>query len=282
MATAQRYFRVDKIPAHGDIANPASDWQRIQRVSIGNVGIDTYSQSALIDEVLEHAFNGCDTRQIVTVNAQLYLLADKSLRYRECLNRAEYLCADGMPLVWACNQLGGLRIPRIAGVDLIEGLCRRGATRGLSVFFLGGRPETAELTAGILSRRYPGLKIAGFSCPDWGFEKQSETLDPVLNQIAQAKPHILFAGLGAPKQEFLIDEHIRRLKVPVAIGIGGSFEILSGSLLRAPEWMQTGGLEWAFRLIQEPGRLWKRYLFGNMGFLWSVTRWRLLAMRSGS
>ena len=246
------------------------------RLSIGHVGMDTYSEAALIAEVLDHALHGNVTRQIVTVNAQIYVLADKSARYRECLFTADYLCADGMPLVWACDRLGGLKVPRIAGVDLIEHLCRRGAADGLRVFLLGGRPETANMTAKNLSRRYPGLQIAGVSCPDWGFEKNEETLSPVLEQIAQAKPHILFAGLGAPKQELLIDEHIRSLKVPIAIGIGGSFEILSGFVERAPRWMQSSGLEWTFRLSREPGRLWKRYLIGNAEFLWSVAKWRLL------
>jgi N-acetylglucosaminyldiphosphoundecaprenol N-acetyl-beta-D-mannosaminyltransferase len=245
------------------------------RMSIGHVGMDTYSRAALIAEVLDHALHGTVTRQIVTVNAQIYVLADKSARYRECLFTADYLCADGMPLVWACDRLGGLKVPRIAGVDLIQHLCRHGAADGLSVFLLGGRPDMANKTARNLSRRYPGLKIAGVSCPDWGFEKHEDTLNPVLEQIAQAKPHILFAGLGAPKQELLIDEHIRPLNVPIAIGIGGSFEILSGSVERAPEWMQSSGLEWTFRFCQEPGRLWKRYLVGNAEFLWSVAKWRL-------
>jgi N-acetylglucosaminyldiphosphoundecaprenol N-acetyl-beta-D-mannosaminyltransferase len=243
------------------------------RISIGHVGINTCSQAALVAEVLEHALHGRVTRQIVTVNAQIYLLADKSPRYRECLFTADYLCADGMPLVWTCHRLGGLKIPRIAGVDLIEQLCRNGAPSGLSVFLLGGRPDAANKTACNLVRRYPGLTIAGVSCPDWGFEKSAKTLDPVLEHIARTRPHVLFAGLGAPKQELLIDEHIRPLNVPIAIGIGGSFEILSGSVERAPQWMQSSGLEWTFRLRQEPGRLWKRYLLGNAEFLWSVAKW---------
>jgi N-acetylglucosaminyldiphosphoundecaprenol N-acetyl-beta-D-mannosaminyltransferase len=248
---------------------------KASRLSIGHVGMDTYSEAALIAEVLDHALHGRVTRQIVTVNAQIYVLADKSARYRECLFTADYLCADGMPLVWACDRLGGLKVPRIAGVDLIEHLCRRGAADGLRVFLLGGKPETANMTAKNLSRRYPGLQIAGVSCPEWGFEKSKETLCPVLEQIARAKPHVLFAGLGAPKQELLIDEHIRSLKVPIAIGIGGSFEILSGSVERAPRWMQSSGLEWTFRLRQEPRRLWKRYLVGNAEFLWRLAKWRL-------
>jgi len=245
------------------------------RVNIGGVAIDTYSQAALIDEAIDHALHSNSTRQVVTVNAQFYVLAQKHRRFRECLRKADYICADGMPIVWACNTLSGEHVPRIAGVDLIEKLCERGAVNGLRVFFLGGRPEAANATARLLSQRYPGLEIAGVNCPAFGFEKQTGSLQAVLDQITLARPHILFVGLGAPKQELFIQDHIRLLNVPLAVGIGGSFEILSGILGRAPVWMQSCGLEWAFRLWQEPRRLAKRYLIGNIEFLWMVIRWRL-------
>lgn len=247
------------------------------RVNIGVVGIDTYSKAALIDDAIDHALHSNSTRQVVTVNAQFYVLAQKNGRFRECLKHADYICADGMPIVWACNTFSGQTVPRIAGVDLIEQLCQHGAAHGLRVFFLGGRPEAAGATARLLSDRYPGLKIAGVSCPEFNFEKRAASLQPVLEHIAQARPHIIFVGLGAPRQELLIHDHIRLLNIPLAVGIGGSFEILSGILARAPKWMQSSGLEWAFRLWQEPRRLWKRYLLGNCEFLWIVTKWRILS-----
>ena len=246
-----------------------------QRTIIGHVGINTYSEPSFIKEILDHALHGGATRQIVTVNAQIYVLADKCLEYRKCLDSAEYLCSDGKPLAWACNHLAGVWVPRITGVDLIDDLCRRGAANGLSIFLLGGQPGTAMKTARILSRRHPGLRIAGVSCPDWGFETSEETLEPVIGQIAKAKPNILFVALGAPKQEFFIDHSIRPLNVPIAIGVGGSFEILSGAVNRAPLWMQSSGLEWAFRLFKDPGRLWKRYTIGNAEFVRSVALWKL-------
>jgi N-acetylglucosaminyldiphosphoundecaprenol N-acetyl-beta-D-mannosaminyltransferase len=245
------------------------------RIFVGHVGIDTYSESSLVHRILHHALHGGATHQIVTVNAQIYVLAQKWDRYRKCLDSAEYVCADGMPLAWACNHLGGVKVPRVAGVDLIERLCEGGAADGLSVFLLGGRPNSAELAARKLSQRYPGLRIAGVSCPDWGFETSADTLRPVIDQIAKAKPHILFAALGAPKQELLIEDYIRPLNVPIPVGVGGSFEILSGFIDRAPMWMQSSGLEWAFRLSKDPKRLWRRYLIGNAEFLWSVLKWKL-------
>lgn len=250
------------------------------RIHIGNLGIDTYSETALADHVLDHAFNGRRTRQIITANAQFYVLAEKNARFRECLDAAEYSCADGMPIVWACERFAGTKVPRITGVDFISMLCERGARDGLRVYLLGGRPGTAKATADVLKDKFPGIQIAGVDCPDWGFETSEATLQPVLRRIAAAKPHILLAGLGAPKQEFFIHEHIRPIKIPIAIGIGGSFEILSGSLQRAPVWAQTHGLEWAFRLAQEPRRLLKRYLTGNAEFLWDIAKWRMRVMRN--
>jgi N-acetylglucosaminyldiphosphoundecaprenol N-acetyl-beta-D-mannosaminyltransferase len=245
------------------------------RVSVGAVAIDTYSQDMLVLEAIDHALHGAGTRQIITVNAQFYVLAQRSDKFRECLRVADYVCADGMPVVWACHFFTKRYIPRITGVDLIDKLCQRGAAHKLRVFFLGGRPDAANETGRILSERYPGLEIAGASCPPWGFQLNPETLQPVLDQIAQSNAHLLFVGLGCPKQELLIHDHIRSLKVPLAIGIGGGFEIFSGLFDRAPKWMQHCGLEWAFRLYQEPRRLWKRYLFGNLEFLWFLVTWRL-------
>lgn len=256
-------------------------WKPSWRLNIGSLDIDRYSQAALLDEILHHALYGNETRQVVTANAQFYVMAQKSRRFRDCLKEAHYICADGMPIVWACTHLYDNRVPRIAGVNLIEKLCQYGAAHRLRVFLLGGKPGTADLTAQMLKKRYPGIQIAGVNCPPLGFERSEETLQPVLNHIADAKPHILFVGLGAPKQEFLIRDHIRRIRVPLAVGIGGSFEILSGQLKRAPTWMRSSGFEWAYRLAQEPGRLWRRYLIGNAEFIWHVLKWRVSSILFG-
>ena len=248
----------------------------VPRVHLGNLGIDTYTRAGLLSEILAHALHGTRTRQIVTANAQFYVLANKNIRFRGVVEESEYICADGMPLVWACDRLAHTKVPRIAGIDLIEDLCREGAAQGLRVFFMGGRPGTAQTTALILKAKYPGMVVAGVSCPKYGFELSQKTLVPALNEIREAKPHVLFLALGAPKQEFFIGQHIRPLGVPLAIGIGGSFELLAGDLHRAPQWMRESGLEWAFRLGQEPRRLWKRYLIGNIEFVWSLTKWSLV------
>jgi N-acetylglucosaminyldiphosphoundecaprenol N-acetyl-beta-D-mannosaminyltransferase len=262
-------------------ATPAPDrperieLDRRERITLGNLAIDTYTEAAFTEELVEHAMAGRTTRQIGTVNAQFYVLAEKSRAFRECLRRAEYLCADGMPIVWLCKAFGSREVPRIAGVDLIGDLCRAGAPRGMRIFLLGGRPGTAAATAKLLEEKYPGIEIAGVCCPPWGFEQKPDVLDEVLETIQAAKPNVLFMALGAPRQEFFIDRYVRPLGVPIAVGIGGSFEILSGQAPRAPEWMRSKGLEWFYRFVHEPGRLWQRYLIGNAEFLWCVMKWRM-------
>ena len=254
-----------------------AQWAPLQRLDIGSLAVDQVTQMGLVDEVLHHALFGQTTHQLVTANAQFYVLAQKSRRFRKCLRGSHYICADGMPIVWACSTLYGRHVSRIAGVSLIEKLCQLGAAHQLRLFLLGGRPGTADETAEILKQRYPGIQIAGVNCPTYGFERNEESLQSVLDHIASAKPHVILVGLGAPKQEFFIHEHIRRIHVPLAIGIGGSFEILSGKLKRAPAWMQSCGLEWAYRFMQEPARLWKRYLIGNAEFIWYIAKARLMS-----
>jgi N-acetylglucosaminyldiphosphoundecaprenol N-acetyl-beta-D-mannosaminyltransferase len=273
----ERYSTADKLHSEMDFSSE-QEWTASARLSIGSLDIDQYSQAALIDEILYHALSGETTRHVVTANAQFYVLAQKSRRFRKCLSSAEYICADGMPIVWACNSLYGGHIPRIAGVNLIEKICQYGADHNLRVFLFGGRPGTGTITADILKRRYPGIQIAGVSCPNYGFERREHSLQAALDEIAAAKPHILFVGLGAPKQEFFINNYVRSIRVPLAIGVGGSFELLSGRLERAPQWMQASGLEWLYRLSQEPGRLWKRYLIGNSEFLWHIALAKLASM----
>jgi N-acetylglucosaminyldiphosphoundecaprenol N-acetyl-beta-D-mannosaminyltransferase len=253
---------------------------QVPRIHLGHLAVDTYTKRDFLREVLDHALYGQRTRHIVTANAQFYVLAEKNLRFRRCIASAEYICADGMSLVWACNRLMHTSIPRINGTDLIEEICRDGAPQGLRVFLLGGKPGAADATTSVLEARYPGIVIAGTNCPEPGFERSAETLDPVLEHIARAQPHVIFVSLGAPKQEFFIHQYLRPLRIPLAVGIGGSFELICGQIDRAPKWMQRSGLEWAFRFAQEPQRLWRRYLIGNVEFLWCLARWRSkLALR---
>jgi len=187
------------------------------------------------------------------------------------LRKAVICTADGMPLVWASRLLGcGLR-ERVTGADLVPELCRVAALRGRSVFLLGGKLETAQEAADLLRKRCPGLKVAGVDSPFVHTQGEElvdaeETDIPICERLNASGADILFIGFGNPKQELWFQRNQHRLRVPVSLGIGGTFSFITGQVKRAPEWMQRWGLEWLFRLVVEPRRLWKRYFLGFIKF----------------
>lgn len=244
------------------------------RVEIGGASIDALTLAEAVQRVVEHARARGAPGYVVTPNAQHLTLLEDSPTFRRAYD-ASWLCvADGVPLVWASRLLGTPLPGRVNGTDLFEGVCAAAPAAGLRVFFLGGMPGAADAAARVLRERHPGLEIAGTCCPPLGFERDEEESRRVVEAITAAEPHVLVVGLGAPKQELWMYENRARVGVPVSLGIGGSFELVSGMVKRAPRWMQRAGLEWLYRLLREPGRLWKRYAVTNPRFVWIVLRQR--------
>jgi N-acetylglucosaminyldiphosphoundecaprenol N-acetyl-beta-D-mannosaminyltransferase len=161
---------------------------------------------------------------------------------------------------------------RITGLDLTNDLCELLDRQCGSVYLLGGKPGAASLTAKMLQVRYPRLRIAGVNCPLMEFEKVPEATGAVLEMVREAHPDLLLVGLGAPKQEYWIEDNLAALPCKLVMGVGCTFDVLCGQVRRAPAWMQRANLEWFFRVCVEPGRLWKRYLLGNSYFVWVVLR----------
>ena len=248
--------------------------EALTKIPIGPMRVSALSAHELTRRLIGHTF-GNKTHHVVTANAQFYVLAERDAIFRRCVEEAEYVCADGVSVVMACKWLGNADISRVAGVDLIPMLCEQGATLGLPIYFLGGKPNSAAESASLMMRQYPGLKVAGIGCPPVGFQDDPKELQKVLKNIKVANPAILFVALGAPYQEYFIQQHVRPLNIPVAMGVGGSFEMISGMVQRAPRWIRRGGLEWAYRWAQEPQRLGKRYLVGNTLFSYYVMRYLL-------
>lgn len=158
----------------------------------------------------------------------------------------------------------------------MEILCRDSARYGLRVFFLGGLPEAAALASRQLQRRYPALSIAGTYCPPLGFERDSMECAHIRQLITEAAPDLLFVALGAPKQEIWMHENCSTLPIGAAMSVGAAFDTQCGLRRRAPRWTHRLGLEWLYRLIHEPRRLWRRYLIGNPHFVYLVMRQRFL------
>jgi N-acetylglucosaminyldiphosphoundecaprenol N-acetyl-beta-D-mannosaminyltransferase len=193
--------------------------------------------------------------------------AQHDSRFKQMLNSADLVVPDGMPLVWLGRCRGHSLRRRVYGPELMETFCR--ATRSNYRHFLyGGMPGVPTALAGILESKY-GINVAGICSPP--FHELSEREDEkIVSSIYSVEPDVLWVGLSTPKQERWMYEHRHRLRVPVVIGVGAAFDLNSGRIRQAPSWMREHGLEWAYRLLREPKRLWRRYLIYGPEFLWRV------------
>jgi N-acetylglucosaminyldiphosphoundecaprenol N-acetyl-beta-D-mannosaminyltransferase len=200
---------------------------------------------------------------------------DESLR--AVFNGADLAVPDGMPLVWVGRLRGRREVRRVYGPDLTLQLCERAAGRGYRCFFYGGAPGVAEQLAHVLSRRFPGLRVVGTEAPPFRPLSREEDEEAV-RRINAAAPDLVFVGLGCPKQERWMAEHRERLLAPALLGVGAAFDFHTGLVPQAPRWMMGAGLEWLFRLSQEPRRLWRRYLVYNPLFVFHLTL-ELLGLR---
>ena len=181
------------------------------------------------------------------------------------VKNADLVTADGMPIVLLSKMLRDPLPERVTGADMVPAICRRFAEEGLSVYVLGGEREVLDEAFAKL----PPVKVAGL---DPAFVKLDEEQPEIVERINAAKPDLLFVALGNPKQELWMGRNAARLDVPVMIGVGGTFNFITGRVKRAPRWIQRSGLEWIYRIYQEPGRLWRRYAYGLAKFSWLSLR----------
>jgi N-acetylglucosaminyldiphosphoundecaprenol N-acetyl-beta-D-mannosaminyltransferase len=192
---------------------------------------------------------------------------------------ASLVVPDGQPVVWAMNALGAGLTDRVYGPDLMAASCERGARTGTRMFLYGGRDHDTLVKLGLnLRRRFPGLQIVGGCSPPFHALTDEET-DAIVAEINAARPDVVWVGIGVPKQEKWMHAVRDRLDAPVLVGVGAAFDFHAGLVPQAPAWMQSAGLEWLFRLMQEPGRLWRRYLTYNPRFVAGFTRQYLRSRR---
>ena len=235
------------------------------RVELGGVLVDQVDLPAALERIRGFLWSG-SPHQIVTVNLDFLSIAGRDARFRDTINGADLAVADGMPLVWVSHLKRQPLAQRITGVELVSEASRLAAATGHGVFMLGAAPGVAAAAARRLAARYPGLQIAGIYSPPFGPLAPHEN-ERIVRTIRDAAPGFLFVALGAPRQDLWIRTHLERLCVPVAMGVGCVFDLLAGVVRRAPVWMQRAGFEWAFRLGQEPGRLWRRYFVDDLPLL---------------
>ena len=247
------------------------------RVSVMGVPIDPWTMRETV-MYAKQAVDGGLFAHFIGVNADKLLQMRDNPALDAAVRRCEVINADGASIVLA-SRLLGTRLPeRVAGIDLLYELCSLAQNEGYGVYLLGAHKEIVGQAGEHLLGRYPGLRIVGTRDGYFGPDEYGEVAD----ELARVSPDITFVGITSPKKEELIEFFRHRGLTGVFVGVGGSFDVVSGSLARAPLWMQRMGLEWLFRLVQEPGRLFARYAVGNARFLCLVLREMGLMLRGRS
>ena len=187
------------------------------------------------------------------------LAARKNAQVLSIYNNATYTLCDGVPVLWASRFLGTPIEERITGLDLLPALLAFCATHNFSLFFLGASPGVGDALKAKAELLYPSINIKGVYCPPFAAQFEQEENDKMMAAINAVQPDLVLVSLTAPKQDIWISENLAMLNTKIAIGIGGAFEVTAGLINRAPLWMQKAGLEWFYRFMQEPKRMFKRY-----------------------
>lgn len=243
---------------------------REQRVDVLGVHVSAVDPPRALAAVEEWVEQRARTYVCVTgVHGVMESQHDPALR--EVHNRAGLTVPDGVPLVWCCRRAGLTGTQRVYGPDLMLAVLARAAEQGWSSYFYGGAEGVPELLAQRMQERFPGLRVAGTYSPPFRPLTPQES-DEVARRIDASGADLVWVGLSTPKQERWMAEHRDRLQAPVLLGVGAAFDFHTGRVRQAPAWMQRNGLEWLFRLLVEPRRLWRRYLSNNPRFVAAVVR----------
>ena len=241
----------------------------IARVHFLGVTVDPWTMRDTVDEIGRRIESACFTQHVVINVAKLIAMrTDRTLR--QAIEACEIINADGMGIVWGARALG-LPIPeRVAGVDLFLELLELASRHGYPIYIRGARPGVVELAVSKLQSKYPKLIIAGYH---HGYFWDDEPA--MVEEIARSGATMLFVAITSPKKEQFITRHREKLGVKFVMGVGGTIDVVAGATKRAPLWMQRAGLEWFYRLLQEPRRMWKRYLVSNTVYAWLLLKERV-------
>jgi N-acetylglucosaminyldiphosphoundecaprenol N-acetyl-beta-D-mannosaminyltransferase len=236
-------------------------------VNLFGIPIEAMTMQQTLD-LVDDVIKARESLQIGVVNAAKVVNMDKDPELRQAVLSSDIILADGAAVVWASKLLRRPLPERVAGIDLMFGMFERGNEKGYRVFCLGATEEISKTVEENLARDYPGLTLAG---RHHGYFSDDEA-EGIADQIKASKADILLVAMTSPKKERFLAKWMARMDVPVCHGVGGSFDVYAGKVERAPERWQKLGLEWLYRVKQEPGRLWKRYLFTNLSFIWMLTK----------
>lgn len=237
------------------------------RIEMMGCQIDNLSMDETLQKIDGFIKRG-SPQQHVVVNVDKIVKAHRDPDLRRIINDCSLVSADGMPVVWASRLLGKGLKERVAGIDLFEALMKRAAEQGWRVFLLGATQEVVAGVKDLYEKKYPGLTVAGFRNGYWRPDEERG----VVEQIKAARADLLFVAISSPKKEQFLGAYQGEMKVPFAMGVGGTFDVAVGKVKRAPLWMQRSGLEWFFRFLQEPRRMFRRYFVDDVAFLWLLVK----------
>lgn len=238
-----------------------------ERCRLFNVDIDNLSMGETLTAI-ERLAAARRPALVVTPNAQHITLLRTDPEFRSAYAGADLIVADGTPLVWMSRLIGRSLKERVAGADILPAFAGRAARKGYRLGFLGSAPGIAARAAAVLARQNPGLDVVASLSPPLGFHQDKAANAEIVSAVRDAKPDVLFVGLGTPKGEVWAWRNKDTTGVPVIICVGAAFDFIVGKEKRAPLIFQQAGLEWLYRFLHDPSRLWKRYTFGNVHFLY--------------
>ena len=239
--------------------------------------LNTYVNNVNMDEAI-HAIEDMIASEkksyIVAINVDVVMKIENDSYLKEITDKADMVLVDGKPLEWIAKWHKRPIKAKISGSDLVPILCKRAAEKGYSIFIIGGKEGIAEKAKQNLERDLPGIRIVGTYAPPFGFEKDEKELNRINEMISDAHPDILIACFGCPKQEKWIYENYQKYAAKVSVCAGATVDFLAGNVNRAPKWMSDHGLEWFYRFLQEPKRMFRRYFIDDVKIIKLVRKYR--------
>ena len=228
--------------------------------------LNTYVNALTMDETvaeIEKIISSGEPTQHVVVNASKVNMMEENTKLRNIVNSCPLINADGASIIWAAKRLGVSLKERVTGIDLFLRLVKLASEKEYKIYLFGAKEEVVLKTKYILEKQYPGIKIVGYR--NGYFTELDEP--QIVENMANSGADMMFVAFSSPKKEYWVSKYLQDLKIPFVMGVGGSFDVVAGITNRAPVWMQNHGLEWFYRFIQEPRRMWRRYIVGNVKFI---------------
>lgn len=247
------------------------------RYAIMNTYVNVVSMDETIRRVEKIIEKGKPTQHVV-INASKVNLMEDDPELRRIVNACPLINADGASIVWAAKKLGVPLKERVTGCDLFQELVKVASEKGYKIYLFGAKEEVVAKVKAIYEEQYPGIRIVGYRN---GYFTEADEPEIVKN-MAESGADMMFVAFSSPKKEYWVNKYIDQLNIPFVMGVGGSFDIVAGVTERAPKWWQDHGLEWLYRFIQEPRRMWKRYIIGNARFVCLTYKYKFMGKKKGN